>query len=284
LNIVSGGDDVGQWIAEHPIPRKISFTGSVAAGTAVNLAGAADLKRVTLELGGNDAAILLEDVNLAEVAPGLFWSAFFNNGQACALVKRVYVPRSIYADAVEALAEVARNTVVGDPTDPASHLGPLATLPQLQRVSGLVEQALSGGAKAAAGGRSIDRPGYFYEPTIISDIDDGTSLVDEEQFGPALPIIAYDDVDDAVARANKSDFGLGGSVWTADAERGREIAERLEVGTTWVNTHASLAPNVPFGGLKHSGLGVENGPWGLYAYTELQVVHTNRGVPGPAAG
>jgi acyl-CoA reductase-like NAD-dependent aldehyde dehydrogenase len=151
-------------------------------------------------------------------------------------------------------------------------------------VSGLVEQALSGGAKAAAGGRSIDRPGYFYEPTIISDIDDGTSLVDEEQFGPALPIIAYDDVDDAVARANKSDFGLGGSVWTADAERGREIAERLEVGTTWVNTHASLAPNVPFGGLKHSGLGVENGPWGLYAYTELQVVHTNRGVPGPAAG
>ncbi|WP_163805748.1 aldehyde dehydrogenase family protein [Mycolicibacterium anyangense] len=284
LNIVSGGDDVGRWIVEHPVPRKISFTGSVAGGTAVNVAAAADLKRVTLELGGNDAAILLEDVDLTEIAPGLFWSAFFNNGQACALIKRVYVPRALYADAVEALADVARGTVVGDPADPATQLGPLATLPQFESVSGLVDHALAGGAKAATGGTRIDRPGYFYEPTIVCDIEDGTPLVDEEQFGPALPIIAYDDVDDAVSRVNRSTFGLGGSVWTADVERGQDIAERLDVGTTWINTHASLAPTVPFGGLKHSGLGVENGPWGLYAYTELQAVHVNRGVPGPTAG
>lgn len=283
LNIVSGGDEVGQWMTQHPVPRKVSFTGSVAGGTAVNVAAAADLKRVTLELGGNDAAILLDDVNLADIAPGLFWSAFFNNGQACALVKRVYVPRSIYADAVEALAEVARNTVVGDPSDPASQLGPLSTQPQFERVSSLVSQALSAGGKAAAGGKPVDGPGYFYSPTILSDIAEGTPVVDEEQFGPALPIIAYDDVEDAIARANNSNFGLGGSVWTTDTERGRAVAERLDVGTTWVNTHANLAPNVPFGGLKHSGLGVENGPWGLYAYTELQVVHENRGVPGPGA-
>lgn len=284
LNILSGGDQVGQWIAGHPLARKISFTGSVEAGRAVNVSAAPDFKRVTLELGGNDAAILLDDVDVAEVAPGLFWSAFFNNGQACALIKRVYVPRRIYGDVVEALAAVANATTVGDPTEATTQLGPLSTAPQIERVTGLVDRALSQGAKAAAGGRRIDRPGYFMEPTIIADIADGAPLVDEEQFGPALPIIGYDELDDAVARANQTTFGLGASVWTADQTRGAHVAETLDAGTTWVNTHASLSPTAPFGGLKHSGLGVENGPWGLYAYTELQVVHVNRGTPGPTAG
>lgn len=284
LNIVSGGDRVGRWIAGHPLARKVSFTGSVEAGRSVNATAALDFKRTTLELGGNDAAILLDDVDVAEVAPGLFWSAFFNNGQACALIKRVYAPRHLYSDVVEALAAVADSTAVGDPTDTTTQLGPLSTLPQIERVVGLVDTAVSGGAKAAAGGRRIDRPGYFMEPTIISEIADGTPLVDEEQFGPALPIIAYDELDDAVARANQTNFGLGASVWTADPTRGAHVAEALDAGTTWVNTHASLGPTTPFGGLKHSGLGVENGPWGLYAYTELQVLHLNRGTPGPSAG
>ncbi|MGV0715529.1 aldehyde dehydrogenase family protein [Mycolicibacterium sp. XJ662] len=284
LNIVTGGDQVGRWIAEHPLAQKISFTGSVEAGRSVNTSAAPDFKRVTLELGGNDAAVLLDDVDVAEIAPGLFWSAFFNNGQACALIKRVYVPRRIYGDVVEALAAVANATAVGDPTDSTTQLGPLSTLPQIERVIGLVDKALSDGAKAAAGGRRIDRPGYFMEPTIIADIADGSPLVDEEQFGPALPIIAYDEVDHAVGLANQTNFGLGASVWTADPTRGAHVAAMLEAGTTWVNTHASLGPTTPFGGLKHSGLGVENGPWGLYAYTELQVVHVNRGTPGPTAG
>lgn len=284
LNIVSGGDQVGRWLVEHPLARKISFTGSVDAGRSVNVSAANDFKHVTLELGGNDAAIVLDDVDIAQIAPGLFWSAFFNNGQACALIKRVYVPRRLYTDVVDALAGVATSTVVGDPTDPATQLGPVANLPQLQRVTGLVDKALENGATAAAGGRPVDRPGYFMEPTIVADIADGTPLVDEEQFGPALPIIAYDDLDDAVTRANGTEFGLGASVWTADPGRGTQIAERLHAGTAWVNTHASLGPTVPFGGWKHSGLGVENGPWGLEAYTEMQVVHLNRGAPGPSSG
>jgi acyl-CoA reductase-like NAD-dependent aldehyde dehydrogenase len=283
VNVVSGGDDVGKWIAGHPVPRKISFTGSVEAGRSVNAAAAADLKRVTLELGGNDPAILLDDVNIAEIAEGLFWTGFFNNGQACALVKRIYVPQSIHADVVEALAEMARKVKVGDPTQEENQLGPLSTQPQFDRVSELVEHALASGAKAAAGGHPIDGPGLYFEPTILTNVSDGLRVVDEEQFGPVLPVIPYTDLDDAITRANSSGYGLGASVWSADLDRGAEVARKLDAGSTWVNTHAALNQGVPFGGIKWSGLGVENGPWGLYAYTDIQVLHQNRGVPGPGA-
>lgn len=283
VNVLSGGDSVGRWISEHPVPRKISFTGSVEAGRAVNTAAAADLKRVTLELGGNDPAILLDDVDVSRVAEGLFWAAFFNNGQACALVKRVYAAESIYHELVEALAEVARKVRVGDPTEEATQLGPLATRPQYERVSELVEHALAHGATAAAGGHPLDGDGLFYAPTILTGLDDGLRIVDEEQFGPALPVLPFTDVEDAVRRANATSFGLGASVWAADLDRGAEVARRLDAGSIWVNTHAALSQNTPFGGLKWSGLGVENGPWGLYAYTDIQVLHRNRGVPGPGA-
>jgi acyl-CoA reductase-like NAD-dependent aldehyde dehydrogenase len=283
VNVVTGGDDVGRWISGHPVPRKISFTGSVEAGRSVNAAAAADLKRVTLELGGNDPAVLLDDVDIAEIAEGLFWTGFFNNGQACTLVKRVYVPQAIHADVVEALAEVARRVKVGDPTQEETQLGPLSTRPQFERVSELVEHALAHGAKAAAGGRPIDGPGLFFEPTILTDVSDGLRVVDEEQFGPVLPVIPYTDLDDAIARANASSYGLGASVWSADLDRGADVARRLDAGNTWVNTHAALNQGVPFGGIKWSGLGVENGPWGLHAYTDIQVLHQNRGVPGPGA-
>ena len=276
LNIVSGSDELGGWMTSHPLVRKISFTGSVATGKKVAAAAAPDLKRVTLELGGNDPAIVLDDVDTEKVAEKLFWSAFRNSGQVCIAVKRVYVPERLHDDLVDALAAKARAAKVGDGMAEGTDLGPINNKPQFERVSELVSDALSNGATAVAGGGPLDRPGYFFAPTVLTGVSDGTRIVDEEQFGPALPVIPYRDVDDALARANATSFGLGGSVWSADPDRAADVAERLETGTAWVNTHAALAPHQPFGGAKWSGIGVENGSWGLLGYTEIQVVHRSR--------
>jgi len=277
LNIVSGSDQLGAWMTTHPVPRKISFTGSIETGKKVALAAAADLKRVTLELGGNDPAIVLDDAEPAVVARGIFAGAFQNNGQVCSAVKRVYVPERLYGEVVAALVEEARAAKVGEGTEPGVTLGPINNKPQLDRVAELVADALSHGAKAATGGAPLDGPGYFFQPTILTDLMDGTRIVDEEQFGPALPVVAYRDLDDAVERANATHFGLSGSVWGADADRATEVAGRLECGTAWVNTHLALAPQQPFGGFKWSGIGVENGPWGLAEFSEVQAVHRARG-------
>jgi len=276
LNIVSGGDDLGAWMTSHPVPRKISFTGSVATGKHVAASAAPDLKRVTLELGGNDPAIVLDDVDAAAVAEKLFAGAFENNGQVCSAIKRVYVPESRYEDVVEAMAERARSVKVGDGAEEGTQLGPINNEPQYRRVGELVADALAGGARAVTGGHPVDGPGYFFEPTILADISDGTRIVDEEQFGPAVPVIAYRDLDDVVDRANATHFGLSGSVWGTDVDRASAVAERLECGTAWVNTHLALAPHQPFGGAKWSGIGVENGPWGLAGFTELQVLHRSK--------
>ena len=276
LNVVSGGDELGAWMTSHAVPRKVSFTGSIETGKKVALSAAPDLKRVTLELGGNDAAIVLDDVDPASVADGLFGGAFANNGQVCSAIKRVYVPERLYDDVVEALAARARAVAVGEGTDPTAKLGPINNAPQYERVKELVADALAHGATAVAGGKAMDRPGYFFEPTILAGLSDGVRIVDEEQFGPALPVIAYRDVDDAVERANATHFGLSGSVWGTDEERAAEIAGRLECGTAWVNVHIALAPQQPFGGFKWSGIGVENGPWGLAGFTEIQAVHRSR--------
>ncbi|WP_307797282.1 aldehyde dehydrogenase family protein [Actinomadura barringtoniae] len=276
LNVVTGGDGLGAWMTSHDVPRKISFTGSVATGKRVAAAAAPDLKRVTLELGGNDPAILLDDADPAAVADKLFGAAFMNNGQVCSAIKRVYVPESLYGDVVEALAAKASAAKVGDGFAEGVQFGPVNNKPQYERVSELVADALAGGARAAAGGKPIDGPGYFFEPTILADISDGARIVDEEQFGPALPIVKYNDLEEAISRANGTHFGLSGSVWGTDAERASEVAARLECGTAWVNTHLALAPHQPFGGFKWSGVGVENGPWGLYGFTELQVVHRSK--------
>jgi acyl-CoA reductase-like NAD-dependent aldehyde dehydrogenase len=276
LNVVSGGDELGAWMTSHPVPRKISFTGSVATGKQVAAAAAPDLKRVTLELGGNDAAILLDDVDPAAIASKLFWGAFQNNGQVCSAIKRVYAPRRIYGAVVEALAEQARAARSGEGSADGVQLGPVQNRPQFERVSELVADAVRGGARAVTGGSPLPGDGYFYPPTILADISDGARLVDEEQFGPALPVIAYDDLDDAIERANATHFGLSGSVWSSDPDRAGEVAGQLECGTAWVNTHIALAPHQPFGGAKWSGIGVENGPWGLYGFTELQVLYRAR--------
>jgi acyl-CoA reductase-like NAD-dependent aldehyde dehydrogenase len=280
LNVVSGGDDLGAWMTGHPVPRKISFTGSIETGKKVAISAAPDLKRVTLELGGNDPAIVLDDADPAMVADGIFGGAFANNGQICSAIKRVYVPERLYDEVVEALAVRARAVTVGDGATNESKLGPINNAPQFERVKELVADALAHGAHAAAGGKAMDRPGYFFEPTVLSEVSDGVRIVDEEQFGPALPVISYRDVDDAVARANATHFGLSGSVWGTDTDRAAEVAGRLEAGTAWVNVHLALGPQFPFGGFKWSGIGVENGPWGLAEFTEIQTMHRARGTSG----
>ena len=282
LNVVSGGDDLGAWMTSHPVPRKISFTGSIETGKKVAASAAPDLKRVTLELGGNDPAIVLDDADPAVVASAIFSGAFSNNGQVCSAIKRVYVPEGMYDDVVDALAVQAKAIKVGDGTDPDSKLGPINNEPQFERVKELVADALSQGARAASGGHAMDRPGYFFEPTILAGLSDGTRIVDEEQFGPALPVISYRDEGDAIDRANATHFGLSGSVWSADPERAALVAAQLECGTAWVNTHLALSPQQPFGGFKWSGVGVENGPWGLAEFTEFQAMHLSKASMGPA--
>ena len=273
LNVVSGQDPLGAWMTAHRVPRKISFTGSTRTGKAIAAAAADDLKRLTLELGGNDPAILLDDADPEKIADSLFWGAFGNNGQICLAIKRVYAPQKIYDEVVEALAERARTVKVDAGTVEGAQLGPINNRPQYDRVSGLVEDALRDGAKAAAGGAPIDRPGYFYQPTILADVSDGVRIVDEEQFGPALPVIAYRDLDDAIDRANGTPYGLTASIWSADIGRARAAAADLDCGQVSINAHgAAVRPDLPFGGSKWSGIGVENGIWGLHGFTELQAV------------
>ncbi|NEA30987.1 aldehyde dehydrogenase family protein [Streptomyces sp. SID13031] len=273
LNVIAGPDPLGAWMTTHPIPRKISFTGSTATGKRVAAAAADDLKRVTLELGGNDPAIVLPDADPAQIAEKLFWGAFANNGQICMAVKRVYVSENQRDELVEALAVLARDVVVGDPLSPDTRLGPVNNRPQFDRVSDLVADALAHGAVAAAGGEALDRPGYFYAPTILSGAQDGSRIVDEEQFGPVLPVVGYRDLDEVIERVNRGNYGLTASVWSADVERAAAVSARLDCGQVTVNSHGSAArPHLPFSGHKWSGVGVENGPWGLYGFTDLQVI------------
>jgi acyl-CoA reductase-like NAD-dependent aldehyde dehydrogenase len=280
LNIVTGGDSLGAHMTSHRVPRKISFTGSIETGKKIAASAAPDLKRVTLELGGNDPAILLDDIDPATIGAKLFKAAFANNGQVCSAIKRVYVPEALYDDVVESLAEKARAAKVGDGSVAGTELGPINNRPQLDRVSMLVADAIASGATAVAGGNPMEGDGYFFEPTILAGLTDGTRIVDEEQFGPALPVVSYRDIDDVVERANGTHYGLSASVWGGDADRAAQVADRIDCGTVWVNTHLAVAPHLPFGGAKWSGIGVENGPWGYYAYTELQVQYRAKNPAG----
>jgi acyl-CoA reductase-like NAD-dependent aldehyde dehydrogenase len=272
LNVVSGRDPLGALMTAHPVPRKISFTGSIGTGKRVAAAAADDLKRVTLELGGNDPAILLDDVDTAAVTEKLYLSSFSNSGQICSAIKRIYVHESRYSEVVEALTERVRAARVGDGFEDGVELGPIQNAPQFARVSQLVSAALDSGATATTGGHPMDRAGYFFEPTVLIDAADGTAIVDEEHFGPVLPILPFSRVEDVVARANGTNYGLGASVWGADSDRAAAVAQQLDSGSVWVNTHMAVAPNLPFGGAKWSGIGVENGPWGYAAFTELQLL------------
>lgn len=272
LSIVTGERDIGAAMAAHPGIDKIVFTGSTPTGRKIMQSAAGNLKRLTLELGGNDAGIVLPDVDPKAVAPRLFAVGFHNNGQTCACLKRLYVHDSLYDEVVSELARIAREAVVGDGMVSDSELGPVQNKAQLRYVHELVEDARAHGARILSGGEMPTGDGYFYPPTIIADAIDGMRVVDEEQFGPVLPVIRYTDLDDVIARANDNDNGLGGSVWSSDIDHATRIGMRLECGTLWVNEHGAVQPDAPFGGVKQSGIGVEFGRYGLEEYTSIQTV------------
>ncbi|MDR2626348.1 MAG: aldehyde dehydrogenase family protein [Zoogloeaceae bacterium] len=275
FNVVSGAGEVGKALASHPAVRKIAFTGSVATGRALFKNAADDFKRLTLELGGNDPALILEDADPEAVAEKIFWGAFWNSGQICFAIKRLYVPAALHDNLLAALLARAKKTVVGDGLEEATELGPLTTAAQRERVKSLVADAKKRGGVIHAGG-SVPESGFFYPPTLVTGLGRGAPLVDEEQFGPVLPLIAYTDAEAALAEINANPYGLGASVWTADIERGLRFARRFESGLSWVNTHQSLHPAAPKGGWKWSGLGYEGGSEGLEAYRQLQVVYVAR--------
>ena len=273
LNVVVGDEAIGPLLSSHPDIAKVSFTGSTATGRRVMEGAAATLKRLTLELGGNDAGIVLPDCDPQAIAEGLFWGAFINNGQTCAALKRLYVHEDIYDAVCDALVAYAANIVVGNGREEASLLGPIQNRAQYRKVAALVEDARAAGARILCGGVEPQGEGNFYPVTLIADAVDGMAIVDEEQFGPALPIIRYSDIDDVIRRANAAEVGLGASVWSSDVAKARALAMRLESGTAWVNKHGSLRPDVPFGGVKASGFGVEFGSHGLDEFVSLHVIH-----------
>ncbi len=273
LNCVTGENDIGAAMSSHPGIAKIVFTGSTETGKKIMAGAAATLKRLTLELGGNDAGIVLPDCDPRQIAEGLFWGAFINGGQTCAALKRLYVHKDIYEDVCRELTSFAATVKVGDGLSEDSVLGPVQNRMQYQKVKDLVNDAKGRGGRILIGGNSDDNaPGNFYPVTLVADLNNGDRLVDEEQFGPALPIIKYSDLDEVIRRANDNPNGLGGSVWGRDIAKAKKVASQLECGSVWINKHGAIQPNVPFGGVKGSGLGVEFAEEGLAEYTTIQVI------------
>jgi acyl-CoA reductase-like NAD-dependent aldehyde dehydrogenase len=272
VNIIADNNDLGGKITAHPGISKISFTGSTGTGAKVMESAASTLKRITLELGGNDAGIVMEDINVDDVAPKIFDGAFGNNGQICIAMKRVYAHESIYDDLVAQLAKLATAAIVGNGLEQGTQLGPLQNKMQFDKVKDYIEDGRANGT-IAAGGEIPEGKGYFIPPTIVRDIDDSSRLVREEQFGPVLPIIKYSDVDDVIERANNSEYGLGGSVWSSDLDKAYDVAKKVDSGTIWVNKHADLQPHIPFGGIKTSGIGTELGAEGLHEFTQRKVIN-----------
>lgn len=276
LNVVTGGDRLGPWLTAHPGFDKISFTGSTATGRRVMASAAPTLKRITLELGGNDPAIVMPDVDVAEIAPKLFWAAFNNNGQICIATKRMYIHKDIYEPLRDAIVEYAKTVKVGDGSEQGTQIGPINNRAQYERVKGLIADSKEQGHTILLGGDAIEGPGYFIPVTIIDNPPEDSRIVQEEQFGPVLPLLRFDDAEEAIQRANASDYGLGGSVWGADTDRALAIAERIASGTVWVNETQYLSPIAAFGGRRQSGVGVEGGREGLMEYTAAQTISVRK--------
>ncbi|MCH6263943.1 aldehyde dehydrogenase family protein [Neobacillus citreus] len=272
FNVITGENELGQWMTEHPDINKISFTGSTATGKKVLQSASVNLKRVTLELGGNDAAIVLEDADVKEVVPKLFWAAFSNTAQICVASKRLYVHQKIYDEFLAELIQYAKTIPIGDGMNPATLIGPVQNKMQYEKVKALIEDAKSTGTNIVCGGIVEDKPGYFIPITIVDNPPEDARVVTEEAFGPVLPVIKYSNYDEVITKANNTDYGLAGSVWGKDLNLARSIAERLETGTVWINEAHILLPNVPFGGHKQSGIGVENSIEGLKEYTNTKTI------------
>lgn len=272
VNILSGGNEAGAVLVAHEDVAKVTFTGSTETGRKIMAAVAPTLKRLTLELGGNDAAIVLPDADVEAIAPAIFAFAFFNSGQVCAVIKRLYVHDSLYDAMCDALASMASGAVVAAGSDAAAQFGPIQNKAQYEKVLHYLSEAKHAG-RIISGGQANEGPGYFVPLTVVRDVSDGSSIVDEEPFGPILPIIRYTDLDDVVARANASPYALGGSVWGSNIAKATQVAARLESGSVWVNQHCALDPQVPFPANKQSGFGVEGGLEGLYPYLALQTLN-----------
>lgn len=265
-------NDLGAMLSSHPDVAHVSFTGSTPTGKKVLTSAADTLKRFTLELGGNDAAIVLDDVDIEWAADRIYAAAFINAGQVCYATKRVYAPRKLADELSAALARLAEAAILGDGMDPATTMGPLQNRMQFDKVLGYIASAKAEGGTFLTGGEPTGQ-GYFIAPSIVTGLPDDARLVLEEQFGPVLPIQVYDDLDEAIIKANDVEYGLGGTIWTSDVRRGIEVAGRIETGTIWVNQHMALPLDVPFGGAKESGIGLQNGIEGMKDFTQLRILN-----------
>ena len=276
INAVTGDAEIGVRMTNHPGIDKLVFTGSSATGRGVMSHAASTLKRLTLELGGNDAGIILPGTTIEPLLEKLFWGCFINAGQTCAALKRLYVHESQYEEVVQKLAAYVSKIPVGDGASAGVLIGPVSNAMQLSKVEKYVEDARARGARIVTGGKRLERKGYFFPLTVIADARDDMRVVSEEQFGPVIPVISYRTVDEAVQRANSLEVGLGGSVWGNDTAEAARVAARLECGTAWVNQHGALHPLAPFGGVKQSGIGAQFNVDGLKEYTTIQVVNVAR--------
>lgn len=271
---IVGGDELGPWLTAHPDIDKISFTGSTATGKKVMASASDGLKRVTLELGGNDPSIILEDADVERLVPEVFWAAFRNSGQLCFATKRLYVHDAIYDKFLEGLVAFARNVKIGDSLDETSELGPIQNKAQFERVKSLLSNAKKDGLTFALGGdvKPTNEPGYFVPIAIIDNPPDDSEIVQVEPFGPVLPVMKFSAIEDVIRRANDTPYGLSATVYSSDVQKAEEVAMELEAGMIWVNTPQYMGPEVPFGGAKQSGMGVENGPEGLLEFTSGRTV------------
>ncbi len=277
VNIITGEDSLGPLITEHPDIDKITFTGSTATGKKIMAGASGDLKRITLELGGNDASIVLPDADVEKVAEQLFWSSFSNAGQICVAAKRIYIHEDIYDDLSKAIAEYAKNVVVGDGAQQGTGVGPIQNKKQFDRVCELIQDARDNGYQFLVGG-DVDPSGsgYYVPITILDNPPETARIVAEEQFGPVMPLMKFSTDEEVIERANASEYGLAGAVWTKDTDKGVAIAEQLETGTVWVNEFLHINPLAPFGGHKQSGFGAEYGVDGLKEFTYPQVITVKR--------
>jgi len=276
VSVIVDDNDLGPVLTTHLDVAKISFTGSTPTGKAIMKSAADSMKRLTLELGGNDAAIVLDDADPKAIAPGIFGSAFINSGQVCIALKRLYVHEAVYDELCDEIATLAKDAIVGNGMEEGVQFGPVQNKAQYEKVLSYIAAGKAQGT-VIAGGEAPNQPGYVIPLTVIKDLHDGCSLVDEEPFGPVLPIIKYSDVDAAIASANSSKMGLGGSVWSSNLDRASKIAAQLETGTVWINQHCAFGPQIHMAPAKESGIGAEWGKEGVKEFTACKVININKG-------
>ena len=279
LNVVSGGDALGPWMSSHTGIDKIAFTGSTATGKRIMETASRDLKRLTLELGGNDVAIVMPDVNIEKIVPILFLNAFRNSAQICTVTKRMYIHADIYEKLSKALVTYAKAIKLGDGADETTQMGPIQNRPQFERLQKMLKEAREQNLKFLMVGDVPEGKGFFFPITLVDNPPDTARVVTEEAFGPILPLMKFKDIDEVIERANNNPYGLGGTVWSADLGQAKRIAERLQTGTVWINQPIAPSPKAPFAGRKQSGLGIENGAEGLLEYTATQTIMLNTAQP-----